>query len=132
MANVEFGRTATLKASGGAAAAPSGSVGLVMATAFTGHTRTGRYLLTVKLTATGAVSAACYLWGRRLATGDWGQLGDKTGQLNDGNAITGSDARVYQVVVDFLGAFERIYLEVASLTGTGAAAEATLTEIIEV
>jgi hypothetical protein len=127
-----LGATATLMASGGAAAAPSGDVGLVIdESAFPSTNRVRYFLIKVKLTATGAVSAACFLWGRDRAGGDWGQLGDKLGQLNDGNPISGTDQRVYQNLIEATH-FERLYLEVASLTGTDAAAEATISEVIEI
>lgn len=126
-----LGRTVTLLASTGAAqGAPSGNVGIVMSDSFPGVQRASKYLLKVKVTGAGAVSIAAFLWGRQRAGGDWGQLGDKSGQLNDGNAISGSVSRVYQVPVEFLDLFERLYLEVSGLSGTPTF-EATLTEIIE-
>lgn len=131
MSFAELGRTVTLLASTGSAnGAPSGSVGIVVSDSFPGVMRTSKYLIKVKVTGAGAISIAAFLWGRQRSSGDWGQLGDKLGQLNDGNAIAGSVARVYQAPLEFLSAFERLYLEVSGLSGTPTF-EATLTEILE-
>jgi hypothetical protein len=131
MSFAELGNTVTLLASTNAAnGAPSGDVGLVMATAFPTVKRASKYLLKIKITGAGAVSIDAFLWARQRAGGDWSPLGDKDGKLNDGTTITGSVTRVYTIPCEFLSAFERLYLQILNLTGT-TAVDATLTEIIE-
>lgn len=131
MSFADLGNTVTLLANTNAAnGAPAGDVGLVLATAFPTVKRTSKYLLKVKVTGAGAISIDAFLWGRQRSGGDWSPLGDKGGQLNDGTSIAGSVQRVYTIPCEFLSLFERLYLQIANLTGT-TGVEATLTEIIE-
>ena len=83
----------------------------------------------VKFTATGAVSGKAYLWGYDGT--DWGPVGDAGGVLNEDAAIAGTDAAVYFKVLDDLGVFERLYVQHASLTGTGAAGSAEVAHVVE-
>lgn len=109
-----------------------GSVGLALATAFPGCARTPNYFLAVTLTATGTGECSAFLWGRPSATAPWSPLGVGDGQLNAGELITGSTSKTFRTVVQFIGAFERVYLQVADLAGTDAAVSASLTEIVEI
>lgn len=97
-----------------ATAAPVGSVGVELATAFGGISLINvEILLEVRLfIGAGAVSADLFLWGRRL--GLWGPQGDAAGQLNGGVTVSGTTERVYYKVLCNQSAFDRIYVQAAN------------------
>lgn len=108
--------------------APSGLVGFVR------PTYVDQAVLLLKSTAgSGTMTVTCKLWGYSIQTATWYPLGTgataaNKGLINEGNAIgeTGTDVIAHAEPVSSLFAFERLYLEITSIGGTGTAIAAYL------
>lgn len=97
---------------------------------FTGGGRCTKYLLKLKMTGGGAVSADIYLWARPTAAGDWGPCGENDGRLNGNATLTGTTSVVRYYVIENLGAFDAVYLEARNAVGSPVFS-GELSEIVE-
>lgn len=84
----------------------------------TGGLAAAKHLLAVDMGDTG--SAELHIWGYRDVTGTaaWYALGPDDGIINDGSAVTGTPRQRHMFILQNLGGFERLYLEVINVTGT--------------
>ncbi len=96
-------------------------------------------VLTVFNTAgTGTVTTTLRLWGYNATAGKWAPLGTGTdalkGTINAGVALgeTGTDLLAHAEPVYLAGLFDRLYLQVVAIGGTGTAISAYLTTAITV
>lgn len=91
----------------------------------------------VKAVGTGTVSMTLRLWGYLAALGEWVPVGtgaDTTkGTLNAGTAIgeTKADKALHSEPILYLGHFDRLYLEVVAISGTGTAITAYVVVPVE-
>lgn len=85
-----------------------------------------RHMLFIDMGNSG--SAAFHIWGYQDAA--WWVLGDYDGILNDGEVVVGTPRQRHAFTLRDLGSFERVYLEVATVSGT-ISATATIAEIVE-
>ncbi len=75
--------------------------------------------LRIDLIGDAGISAEYFLWGRDKEDNVWDPLGENDGQLNAATAIAGTVATGRYFVIQNLGMFKDLYLQVLNSAGAG-------------